>query len=216
MDSIEINTLFPTMYAVRTNADHDKHKKSLLDFCYKYEKNFMHKDDAGVSPENNGGFEGVHNYYGSLLTKKPETILSYHELTPVFDFIKETLKQLNNKMKFTKDYDWGIENSWLNINRKYSMHRAHNHGSFIWSGIYYIQTDEKAAPLIFSNTIGDYRQHWPSMLPISKGEYNEYAESQKVIMPKEGQLILFPSWMIHSVPQHLDNEDRVNIAFNIS
>ena len=54
------------------------------------------------------------------------------------------------------------------------------------------------------------------MLPISKGEYNEYAESQKVIMPKEGQLILFPSWMIHSVPQHLDNEDRVNIAFNIS
>ena len=38
MDSIKINTMFPTFYAIKNNSNHKKHKEDLVNFCYKMKK----------------------------------------------------------------------------------------------------------------------------------------------------------------------------------
>ena len=215
MDSINVHSIFPTLYITAEWEDQKKHKQDLLDFCYKYEKTYPHKDRSIFEGQpHQEAFEGEYNYYGSLLANEPENLFEYDELKPLLTFITTKLKDVNSKMNFKEDHKWNITHSWLNINRKYSMHRAHSHGHSVWSGIYYLKTNQNSAPLVFTNALGEYRQHWPhDITPI---EPCEFTSSQQIVYPQEGQLILFPGYLIHSVPQHLDDEDRVNIAFNIS
>jgi uncharacterized protein (TIGR02466 family) len=202
MDSIKINSIFPTLYASKVNPDHEKYKQSLIDFCHKYERLNPHKETE------------VHlNYYSNLLSNNPENLFQYGETKSILDFITQTLKELNEEMKFTSPHRWDITNAWLNINRKYSMHSAHSHGHHVWSGIYYIKTSKNAAPLIFTNSLGEYRQHWPNGVEIK--EANDFNAGEIKIFPKEGELIMFPSYLIHHVPQHMDEEERINIAFNV-
>ena len=39
--------------------------------------------------------------------------------------------------------------------------------------------------------------------------------SQISIVPEEGLLVLFPSWLHHSVQANTSNEERIVISFNI-
>ena len=93
------------------------------------------------------------------------------------------------------------------------MHRAHDHGSSIWSGCFYVKTHSESAPIIFTNSLGTYRQHWPDR--SVRGESNEFIKSQQIVNPAEGELIIFPSYLVHSVPQELTDQDRICISFNI-
>ena len=36
------------------------------------------------------------------------------------------------------------------------------------------------------------------------------------IEPKEGRLVIFPSWMSHQVTPNFTNEDRISYSFNIT
>lgn len=211
MDSLKINSIFPTLYVKRMWEEYDQHKKTITDFCYKYEK--AHPVNANASLPNQEYFEGLHNYYSSFLIGHTENLFEYQEITPLKDFIAETVRELNSQMQFTAPHDWDLTHSWININRKYSMHRAHDHGSSIWSGCFYVKTHSESAPIIFTNSLGTYRQHWPDR--SVRGESNEFIKSQQIVNPAEGELIIFPSYLVHSVPQELTDQDRICISFNI-
>ena len=32
---------------------------------------------------------------------------------------------------------------------------------------------------------------------------------------KEGRMLLFPSWFVHSVPPNMSDEERISISFNV-
>ena len=44
---------------------------------------------------------------------------------------------------------------------------------------------------------------------------NMYTSSIWEILPEEGKLLLFPSWLDHEVDQNLSQEKRISISFNI-
>ena len=46
---------------------------------------------------------------------------------------------------------------------------------------------------------------------VGKGEYTSVARHFE---PKEGMLLVFPSWLLHSVEQNLSDEDRVVLSIN--
>ena len=47
------------------------------------------------------------------------------------------------------------------------------------------------------------------------GELNELSTNIVRIKPEEGNLLLFPSYLHHSVEENLSDEDRIVISFNI-
>ena len=65
----------------------------------------------------------------------------------------------------------------------------HDHFPSLLSFIYYVKADEDSAPLVFTDI--DYELH-----------------------PKENDLIIFPSYLKHSVPVNRDKEMRYSMAFN--
>ena len=47
------------------------------------------------------------------------------------------------------------------------------------------------------------------------GKLNEFSTNIVRIKPEEGKLLLFPSYLHHSVEENVSDEDRIVISFNL-
>tara|TARA_R110000796_G_scaffold246206_1_gene370868 strand:- start:60 stop:638 length:579 start_codon:yes stop_codon:yes gene_type:complete len=107
-----------------------------------------------------------------------------------------------------------ISSVWGNINGYKDYNTAHIHPHSAISGIYYLKTPANCGRLCFYN---------PAEQGIGYlwGHCVKKFTTQNSVLWKidieEGDLILFPSWLKHSVDPNLNKkEDRISLAFNIS
>lgn len=105
-----------------------------------------------------------------------------------------------------------IQQAWYNISAAQSVNLPHQHpGSFL-SGVYYIQVSDDAGPIKF------YRNTNEAFILESLGVYeqlNTLNSPTAAFRPENGKLLLFPSWLMHSVDLNTDEEDRISLAFSI-
>ena len=90
--------------------------------------------------------------------------------------------------------------SWFNVHDANMYQEAHDHSPSIVSGIYYLQLD--ILPATFLNPSGT-----DSVLPNTFPNY---------LNIQEGNLIIFPSHLMHSVKRSGSENLRVSYSFNIS
>jgi len=144
---------------------------------------------------------------------------SFYTIEDIFDkiefqdlriFIKNSVEQthivcgLGGDLKFTR--------SWANINRKYSYHESHHHCPNVWSGVYYVQAEEKDATISFMN-MNILNSSWP--YNAKKLYNNDLNSSQTTCKTSTGMLLIFPSYLNHKVDQHMSDKERISIAFNM-
>lgn len=108
--------------------------------------------------------------------------------------------------------------AWINSNLKGDHNSAHTHPGSAWAGVYYIKQKPKMGSIVFQR----HENFSYARLGI-EGEM-EWEESGRcrdeqfkldyVYTPREGEFILFPSWLEHSVTANELDEERLNIAFN--
>jgi uncharacterized protein (TIGR02466 family) len=97
--------------------------------------------------------------------------------------------------------------SWLSFTNQNEFHHSHNHPNSIVSGVLYINVDQ-------SNDAIKFYQPFPETLYISPKNFNKY-NSRSIILPvKNNLVILFPSYLQHSVEQKKENNNRISLAFN--
>lgn len=111
------------------------------------------------------------------------------------------------------EIDYGeieISGCWANINPKGSMHLPHHHPNNYLSGIYYVHVADGADRVTFHDPsqINDILA--PQLRSANQYNYKEYA-----IPVRPGRLVIFPSWLRHSVPENTSDEIRISISFNI-
>eukprot|EP00927_Polykrikos_kofoidii_P007769 TRINITY_DN13190_c0_g1_i1.p1 TRINITY_DN13190_c0_g1~~TRINITY_DN13190_c0_g1_i1.p1 ORF type:complete len:492 (+),score=77.91 TRINITY_DN13190_c0_g1_i1:65-1477(+) len=95
-------------------------------------------------------------------------------------------------------------------------HGYHVHQSSLSSCVFYAQAPSGTTPLMFIDPRGappthDYEQHlgerdFEPVAPFHHN-YNFFAQA--------GDLVCFPSWLVHRVPSHLEREPRVAFAANL-
>ena len=121
-------------------------------------------------------------------------------------YIVET--SLNNDKKY------GITNMWANVNKYKDSNIIHCHPFSVISGVYYVKVPENSGGIEFvhpEQAIGSYYVHnyYEKLTPINSATW--------MVNPKEGDLLLFPSFLRHRVTKHLNKkEDRITLAFNIA
>ena len=109
------------------------------------------------------------------------------------------------------EYDnFQITGCWANINPTGGINTPHTHPNNYLSGVYYVQTEEGADSIFFS----DPRPQASVVMPTVKEE-SIYTGNEVIIDAKDGRLIMFPAWMSHGVPVNRSNCDRISVAFNI-
>ena len=107
------------------------------------------------------------------------------------DVVVNHLPHLNRLPVDGSTFDWVIMALWGNIYNKGDYTVPHEHMPSPYSFTYYVKVPDGSAPLIFD----DLGETW---------------------YPKEGDLVLFPGYVKHSVPEHTIDEDRISIAGNLT
>ena len=103
---------------------------------------------------------------------------------------------------------------WVNINEKHHYNDWHVHPFATLSGVYYIKHDGvESGDIMFKHP--EHPQltalHFPPKI-VEAG--NAVTSGVINVTPKSNMLLMFPSWMNHSVKVNLKNDPRISVSFN--
>ena len=134
-------------------------------------------------------------------------ILDELELKNIKKFI---LKNFNFYLRkvispISKDNELYLTESWITKTNKNEHHHTHSHANSVISGVLYLKTINK-------DSITLYSPHRPR-IDISRDNQTKDYNNLEVLVRK-GDLILFPSTLMHSVKTNVTEDERVSLAFN--
>ncbi len=189
------NLLFPTpVWTIQL----DKYK-NVNEQMYGYIKLKQKNDGIGISKSN---VKGWHSKDFNLNDKEPQNFIT---------FILPKIEQVMTDMSWEKEKQTAkINNMWAIINTGGSANLRHQHGNSTLSGAYYVKAPINSGDIVFYD---------PRPAPVYSHPNIEIPNLLNAqvngISPKEGALVLFPSYLDHSVNENLSNEERMVISFNI-
>ncbi len=114
-----------------------------------------------------------------------------------------------------------VATAWANVNRAGHGNRAHAHPGAYWSGIYWVDDGGAASDPARGGMLelADPRGILPTMvapqLRCAVAATHGDGEGERVT-PEAGTMVLFPSWLVHSVAPYAGPDARISIAFNFS
>ena len=113
--------------------------------------------------------------------------------------------------EYANEYHLEHGNYWVNINYQNSYNNAHTHPGCWYSGVIYIQIPENSRKDGALQFLSGQARHMSDFTHMSQRDADNFP-----IMPEEGDVLLFPSAMIHFVEPHSTDYERISIAFNNS
>ena len=132
----------------------------------------------------------------------------HNELQIVSEILTVALSEFS--FQIHPEFNIELKNIWVNINERGNSNRRHIHPLATFSGTLYIQVDEKTGNIIFYDGYTPC-DHYPILIP--KG--SEHFPGQVTYYPKNGMLLIFPSWVPHEVEPSNSDLTRISISFNI-
>ena len=93
---------------------------------------------------------------------------------------------------------------WASVYKKGDQHGTHNHPNSLLAGSYYVQTGPESAPILMESPWVTSIMH--DTLPMEQSYFR--------VKPQSGDMIIFPSWLMHRVPVQESDEERVVISLN--
>lgn len=120
--------------------------------------------------------------------------------------------------KGKRTFGWHIE-MWASINPPGAAHQLHCHPGAYWSGIYFLDPGGSDQPNGGGELIFEDPRYPAAYMAVPnlvlKQQTGEAMHSQYAIRPQAGLLVLFPSWLRHSVTQHRGDRESISIAINL-
>ena len=190
------NLLFPTpVWTI--NLDN---YKEINDQMYNYIKSNQNSDEIGISKSN---IKGWHSKDFNLSEKDPQNFIT---------FILPAIEKVMNDMGWDKEKQTAkISNMWAIINTGGAANLRHQHGNSTISGAYYVKAPNNCGDIVFYD---------PRPAPVfshpNSNKPNTLNAMVNSISPVEGGLVLFPSYLEHSVNSNKSKEERIVISFNVS
>ena len=127
----------------------------------------------------------------------------------ILAFAKKTFDHLG--MIRNEEY---ISCMWANVHNVGHQHHQHIHANSILSGVLYLQIPDGSGKTYFVDP-----REGPRFMHFEYGkDQNEWFQSKNWgIPPKEGLILMFPSWLPHGVEyaNKKSDEHRITLSFNI-
>ena len=197
MKNYQIYKLFPTpVFHFRV-----ENYQELNTELENYILNLKKKDEKGTKKSNAGGWHS-HNFDINNDNKAKKFAKIFEEFYKKVIINKMGWKYDSNKVK--------MEAMWSIINKKGSFNIQHNHPNSYLSAAYYVRHPEKSGNIRFFDPREQKNIRYPKI--------KKYTDLSAVIIekdPKEGDLLIFPSYLYHSVGENLSEDDRIIVSFNV-
>jgi uncharacterized protein (TIGR02466 family) len=134
---------------------------------------------------------------------------------PAFDDLRKTLDK--HVAGFGKEVGFDLaggklklDSLWVNVLPSGGVHSGHIHPHSVISGTYYVAVPEDAASLKFE----DPRLGLMMAAPTRHKDAAQDLQAFVFLAPKEGEVILWESWLRHEVVLNRSKALRVSISFN--
>jgi len=115
-------------------------------------------------------------------------------------------------LMFGDRLDWAIKEMWVNVLDTGGLQTTHNHANSFVSGVVYLTPTHAASQTVFMKSSGStefvFRHEHANVTPTP---FN--ADRWVSPAPAPGDLILFPSYLLHAVPPN-QGERRITMSFN--
>lgn len=108
------------------------------------------------------------------------------------------------------DCEFEFTGGWANMGPPGAAHKFHSHANNFLSCVYYVSVDKGANTILFH----DPRFQNQIIIPMFTETTVENSETVSVDV-EDGKLVLFPSWLPHSVPPNESGDVRISLSFNI-
>jgi uncharacterized protein (TIGR02466 family) len=130
----------------------------------------------------------------------------------LFNIDKNIVEKIKNKInEYAIDYGvrkLKLDNSWINIQNKNSVLNKHSHPDSIVSGALYLKVDKNSSKIYFYNP-----NTYLTFVNVFK--QTEFSCENYFFTPQIGDLILFPSWLMHgSNDEKNKSKERMVLSFN--
>jgi len=169
-------------------------EKLVLKDMKKYILDMKKNDTIGVIKSNNGGWQS-------------QTYLEWPEQFELFsNKLDENIKICSEQMGLP---ELKLNNFWCNINTFGDYNKLHNHHHSILSGTFYVDVPDKNMGKINFVRADDIEYYLPEL-----DNYNSINGEIASYTPESGRLIMFPSWVKHSVDGCRSKKNRIGISFN--
>lgn len=154
-----------------------------------------------------------HDNYG--FRSKDSYLLDKPECKKIAEFILDNVKNYGNELGY--DYEnYRFSQSWISIKAPNQHHTMHTHPNSLISGVFYYGPFEEKTPAIkFHKQINATNAPLIQPKTIENKKELKYAQNSFLIEFEPGLLILFPSYLLHSVPLNKTDKPRHSLAFNI-
>ena len=180
---------FPTsIYAKDVQLDNNKLAQDIINWS---------NQDKGLLKTN---VKGWHSQTDMAL--KPEYQLLVNELKTMI---------LNVFSEEFLDRQPMLGNMWANINPKEGSNQPHIHPNCLFTGVYYVKSNPQAGRL----KVYDPRAGAQIVMPVRKeGKPPKHLWREAHIDPIPGRIVMFPSWLWHSVEENKSEDLRISVSFN--
>ena len=159
----------------------------------------MEHASIGVSRSNQGGWQSAPDFF--QLNRAP--------IAELERLVTHAINIATLQATARSDLSYRVElYGWAAVNRKGHYNTTHLHPMSTWSGVYYVDPGDGVEPagglLEFVHPISAAAMtFFPHVLP-----------SARVVRPQAGMVILFPSYLQHSVRTFEGDQPRICVPFN--
>jgi len=131
------------------------------------------------------------------------------ELHALCDYVSRAAASV---LQFLKIGEPAIEitGCWANLYAPGAAHRAHSHPNNFLSAVYYVRTWPGADSINFHDPRSQTSVIRPPVTELTAANTD-----QVVVRVKDGTLLVFPSYLYHSVDANASGESRVSLSFNL-
>lgn len=157
----------------------------------------------GVRFSNIGGWQSRQD-----LTEWPEP-----EISDLVDSMRCAVMNMISLYSRIQQFEAAVQIvAWANVNRSAAFNQVHCHPGNQWSGTYYVtpgEFDDNDVEYAGQLQIHDPRERADMVVHPGSPVGKPYR-----IAPRAGMMVLFPSWLAHSVNIFYSETTRISIAFN--
>jgi uncharacterized protein (TIGR02466 family) len=133
-------------------------------------------------------------------------------------FFSEVSRRINaplvdmGNLLFGEKLSWHIKEMWMNFLKPGGSQAMHNHSNSFISGVLYLSPSHPGSRTVFFRGFGDRGFVFTNTHQDTEtGPFN--AEKWIAPEPDVGDMILFPSYLLHAVPVN-QGDVRISLAFN--
>jgi uncharacterized protein (TIGR02466 family) len=144
--------------------------------------------------------------------EKLQTEQNLHQLPEFQELTSCILAAASGVRDFMHVAEEGMEitSCWANFHPKGAFNPPHTHPNNYLGGVYYVDTPDNSGSITFEDPRAQ-----PQIVSPRVSQFTAENTGRAIIDVKEGMLLLFPAWLVHTVDPNPSDQIRISISFNL-